>query len=81
MMTGEELKAARLHLEATQDAFAQALEVDGRTLRRWERGEWPVPRVVSILVRAALKHAWIRQELLRPPYAKAADPKSASAAP
>jgi transcriptional regulator with XRE-family HTH domain len=84
MMIGAELKAARARLEATQEAFAEALEVTPRTLGRWERGEWPVPRVVSILVRAALKHAWIRQELA---HAKAFDKRSgpdakgASAAP
>lgn len=75
-MTGAELRAARARLQATQEAFAHALEVDARTLGRWERGQWPVPRPVSILVRAALKHAWIRQELAHGP-----DAKGASAAP
>ena len=77
-MTGAKFKAARGKLRVSQRALAAALEVAPRTLYRWEMDQWPVPRDVSILVRAALKHAWIRHELL---HVQKTDSKSAPAAP
>ena len=48
-MTAEQFKAARLAAGLmTQEAVADALEVDRRTVGRWERGEVAVPRVVWI---------------------------------
>jgi DNA-binding transcriptional regulator YiaG len=51
-MTPDEFKAARLAAGlATQEAVAAALEVDRRTVGRWERGDVPVPGPVRVALR------------------------------
>jgi transcriptional regulator with XRE-family HTH domain len=67
-MTGEELRSARLRLRLKGVDFANAFGVNDRTLRGWETGERnnrpnPVPRPIAVLVRAALRYAWVREEL------------------
>jgi DNA-binding transcriptional regulator YiaG len=64
-MTPEELRQAREALGLTAVQFAAAFDVNERTLRSWEKGEkrGPVPRTVAVLVRLALKHAFVRREL------------------
>jgi DNA-binding transcriptional regulator YiaG len=55
-MTPEQFKAARLAAGlATQEAVADALEVDRRTVGRWERGEVPVPGPVRVALRLMLQ--------------------------
>jgi transcriptional regulator with XRE-family HTH domain len=67
-MTGEELRLARLRLRLKAVDFANAMGVNRRTLAGWETGERNnkpnlVPRPIAVLVRAALKYAWVREEL------------------
>lgn len=51
-MTPDEFKAARLAAGlATQQAAANALECDLRTVRRWENGERSVPGPVRVALR------------------------------
>lgn len=51
-MTPEEFKAARLAAGlATQQAAADALECDLRTVRRWENGERGIPGPVRVSLR------------------------------
>jgi DNA-binding transcriptional regulator YiaG len=51
-MTPEQFKAARLAAGlATQEAVADALEVDRRTVGRWERGDVLVPGAVKVALR------------------------------
>lgn len=51
IMTGEELKAARLALGLSQEEFAQLVRVSsGRTVRKWEDGERQIPGPVTVLV-------------------------------
>lgn len=48
-MTPEQFKTARLAAGfATQEAIAEAFDLNRRTVGRWERGEVPVPKVVEI---------------------------------
>jgi transcriptional regulator with XRE-family HTH domain len=55
-MTPEQFKAARLAAGlTTQEAVADALEVDRRTVGRWERGEVPVPGPVRVALRLMLQ--------------------------
>lgn len=52
VMTREEFQAARTAAGlATQEAVAAALEVDRRTVGRWERGDVPVPGPVRVALR------------------------------
>ena len=51
-MTGDEFRAARLALGlATQQIAADRLEVDVRTVGRWERGDIAVPGPVKVALR------------------------------
>jgi len=48
-MTPDELKEARRKLGLSCQRLADQLGMGahgGRTIRRWERGDWPVPRPV-----------------------------------
>ncbi len=50
MMTGAELKAARLALGLSQQDLAAVIDADPVTLRRWERGAYAVPaRAIEIM--------------------------------
>lgn len=51
-MTGAEFKANRKALKLSQAALAGRLEIDFRTLRRWESGSWPVPAMAALAIRA-----------------------------
>ena len=51
-MTPEEFKAARQAVGlSTQQAAADALECDLRTVRRWENGERGIPGPVRVALR------------------------------
>lgn len=51
-MTPDEFKAARLAAGLpTQQAAADALESDIRTVKRWEYGERPIPGPVRVALR------------------------------
>jgi transcriptional regulator with XRE-family HTH domain len=83
-MTKDELHVARKALGLTQAEFANAFDVDIRTVKAWEAGHRdgkpsPVPRLVDILVRLALKHASVRRELGIPPNEKTVKATGATA--
>lgn len=50
VMTGAELKAALDDIGITQMGFARLIGVGGRTVRGWI-AQYPVPKVVALLVR------------------------------
>lgn len=51
-MTPDEFKAVRAAAGlTTQEAVAETLEVDRRTVGRWERGEVAVPGAVKVALR------------------------------
>ncbi len=55
-MSPDEFKAARLAAGlATQEAVAELLEVDRRTVNRWERGAVPVPGAVKVALRCMMR--------------------------
>jgi transcriptional regulator with XRE-family HTH domain len=53
-LTGRELRKIRLRLGLTQAQMTVRLDLDRRTIGRYERGERPVPRVVELAVRYLL---------------------------
>lgn len=53
-MTSKELRAARAALGMTGDQLAATLGVTGRTYRRWELDETPVPAIAALAVRLLL---------------------------
>lgn len=51
-MTPTELKTAREELGLSAQAFARLIGVhDGRTVRRWEHGEAPIPGLLPLFLR------------------------------
>lgn len=58
-MTPNELKAARQQLGfKSQSAFARALGLQGngdRTIRRWEKGQIPIPGPVQLAIQLMLE--------------------------
>ena len=45
-MTKEEFKQIRIDLGLTQSKMGELVGVKGRSVRRFESGEWPVSKVV-----------------------------------
>ena len=62
-MKPDELKAARATFGLTIVDFANVLDVDESTVRRWERAIHPIPGPVATLVRLAVEHAPVRRQL------------------
>jgi transcriptional regulator with XRE-family HTH domain len=56
-LTGPEFRKIRLRLGLTQDEIARELDIDRRTVGRWERGEVNVPKVVAF----AMKYLVLRK--------------------
>jgi DNA-binding transcriptional regulator YiaG len=50
-MTKKEFRAVRGKLELSQTELAIELGVTLRTVARWERGEFPIPRVTELALR------------------------------
>jgi transcriptional regulator with XRE-family HTH domain len=51
------LKQLRIEQGVTQEKLGEAVGVDGRTIRRWERGErWPGPGNIQALAKALGVH-------------------------
>mgnify|MGYP002784895517 CR=1 FL=1 len=60
-MTGYDLKAARNQLGLGVDALARAMRLGsdgGRTVRRWEEGERPVPGWAAFIIGLLLSREW-----------------------
>lgn len=49
-MTGEQLHKAIKKLGFNQQSFGRAIGVHGRTVQGWTADNFPVPRVVAVLV-------------------------------
>jgi transcriptional regulator with XRE-family HTH domain len=49
-MTANQLKAAMAKLDLTQIALANLLEQSDRNVRRWMKGQWPIPVTVAMLL-------------------------------
>lgn len=47
-MTGAELRQTRQAMGFSLNAFAEHLGYNERTIRRWERGEWEIPKIVVL---------------------------------
>lgn len=62
-MNGEDMRRSRLALGLSELALGQALDVNDRTVRRWERDGQKIPLTVAILMRLALKSRSVRREL------------------
>lgn len=63
-MTRAELKSARATLGLTAEGFARLVRVSGgRTVRRWERGDIPVPGSISALTELAMRFPAVREFL------------------
>lgn len=54
MMTGKELKRARLRLKMTQKELGEALGVHKNSAARMERGEFPIIRTTELAVKYLL---------------------------
>lgn len=50
-MTPADLRSARRALGLTQAQLGEAVGVEGRQVRSWEAGRWPVPLAVELLIR------------------------------
>jgi transcriptional regulator with XRE-family HTH domain len=60
-VTAAELKDARKRLGLTAEGFARLVRVSGgRTVRRWERGDIPVPGSIAALTELALRFPDVR---------------------
>lgn len=61
-MTPAELKEARRKLGLSAAGFARVVGVEsGRTVRRWEAGDSPIPGPVAVLTRILLVSAAARK--------------------
>jgi DNA-binding transcriptional regulator YiaG len=54
-MTGDAFKAALENIGISQMGFSRLIDVGGRTVRSWISGQFPVPKVVALLVNLMLK--------------------------
>ncbi len=61
-MTPSELKSARHALGLSAQGFARPLRIkEGRTVRRWEAGDIPVPGPVEVIVELLLLSKAVRE--------------------
>ncbi len=56
-MTSTQLRTALRRLGLSQMALSRLLKVDGRTVRHWVGGSYPVPEAVALLVAC-----WLREK-------------------
>ena len=54
-MNSEDLKTRRNDLDLTQRALADLLGISIDTLKSWELGRNPIPKIASIAINAVLK--------------------------
>jgi DNA-binding transcriptional regulator YiaG len=50
-MTPDEVREFRARYGLSQPELARLLGLADRTIRAWERGEWPVPQVAALAMR------------------------------
>jgi DNA-binding transcriptional regulator YiaG len=60
-MTPAEIKAARKSLNLTVEGLAAILNVEGRTVRRWEDGTRAIPGTPAVLITALLRSPAVRR--------------------
>ena len=51
-LDGSEIRFLRVEMNMTQKALGDLLGVDGQTLARWEKGEYPIPKAEDVVLRA-----------------------------
>ena len=56
-MTPDDLRSARRTLGLTCQALAEALGVNERTIRRWEKGKCRIPGAALLVITGWLKRA------------------------
>jgi DNA-binding transcriptional regulator YiaG len=77
-MTPHEFKQARKALSLSGAALGRLVDLDERTIRRFDRGVSPVPGAVAIILRLALAYGCVRDELgLKLKAPRHAEPKAA----
>ena len=54
-MTANQFNRALATLELGQTEFANLLEINDRTIRRFAAGQWPVPVPIAMLLNLMLK--------------------------
>jgi DNA-binding transcriptional regulator YiaG len=54
-MNGAQMQAALDATGFSQVGFAKTIKVSDRTVRGWIAGNWPVPRVVAMLLNLMIK--------------------------
>jgi transcriptional regulator with XRE-family HTH domain len=61
-MTGEQLRAERMHFGLSQDELAELTGISSIRISRWERGVHPIPRFFYLLLPLALgQHEYLRR--------------------
>ena len=54
-ITADNFRYSLAHIGINQSAFARWIGVDGRTVRLWLAGKWPVPLAVGYLVQLMVR--------------------------
>jgi DNA-binding transcriptional regulator YiaG len=54
-MNGTQMQAALDSVGFSQVGFAKTINISDRTVRGWIAGNWPVPRVVAMLLNLMIK--------------------------
>jgi DNA-binding transcriptional regulator YiaG len=62
-MSGAQMQAALDATGFSQVGFARTIKVSDRTVRGWIAGNWPVPRVVAMLLNLMIKTQSTKEDL------------------
>jgi transcriptional regulator with XRE-family HTH domain len=57
-MTGEQLRIIREDLDLTQEQLADMLDINRRTISRWEQGQIPIPKAIDLAMEALLRRKY-----------------------
>lgn len=56
-MTGRRFKELRKSMGYSQARLAREMGITIRTITRWERGEFPIPRIAELALRTVVREA------------------------